>query len=182
MKSTTLILAALAVMFATAVFAQDDSTSTAKDDSTSTSTSTATKTEEPAKVDPTAPNENVRRAVFTTSVVDREPVDELASIPPEVNKICFFSEVVNMTGETIKHRWLHNGEPMAEVTINIGGPRWRAYSRKTLPGFGTGTWSVEIVDSYGNTLHRAELAYGDSPQDPIEPAEPAEPAEPDEDE
>jgi zona occludens toxin (predicted ATPase) len=154
MKSITLILAALAVMFSSAVFAQDDSTST------------ATKPEETAKETSTAATDNVRRAVFTTSVVDKEPVDELASIPSDAGKICFFSQVVNLTCETITHRWLHNGKAMAEVTINIGGPRWRAYSRKTLPGFGTGSWSVEIVDGYGNTLHRAELAYDNRPQEP----------------
>jgi hypothetical protein len=155
MKLITLILAISVVAFSSAAIAQEDSTST------------ATNPAETVQENTTVKKDNVRRAHFTTSVVDREPVDELAAIPPDAATICFFTELVNLAGETVTHRWLHNGEPVAEVTIEIGGPRWRAYSQKTLPAVNTGSWAVEIVDSYGDTVHRAELAIGERPKEPV---------------
>ena len=154
MKSIILILAAGAVMLCSAVLAQDDSTSV------------DTPPEASLTEDPSVTNDNVRRAVFTTNVVDREPVDELKSIPGDAGQFCFFSEIVNLTGESITHRWIHGGETVAEVTFNIGGPRWRVYSSKTLPPDLTGPWTVEIVDGDGHTLQRATLAHDDRPQEP----------------
>lgn len=154
MKSIMWVFAAGAVMLSSPLLAQDESTSPDTPPEVR-----ATKTASEAM-------ENVRRAVFTTSVVEREPVDELNSIPHDAVGICFFSEIVNLTGGSITHRWIHGGETVAEVTFNIGGPRWRVYSRKTLPPNGTGTWTVEIVDGAGNILQRATLGYDDGQQGP----------------
>jgi len=106
---------------------------------------------------------HVARAVFTTAVTDREPVDEIAALKTGVEKIYFFSEIVQMEGKTITHRWLHNGEKTAEVTFTIGGPKWRVYSSKTLAPVGSGTWTVEVVDGDGNTLHKASIQYEKTP-------------------
>jgi hypothetical protein len=142
-------------MLSSAVLAQDESTSA------------DTPPEVLATKTVSATSDNVRRAVFTTSVVKREPVDELDSIPRDAVNICFFSEIVNLTDGSITHRWIHGGEAMAEVTFNSGGPRWRVFSRKTLPPDGTGSWTVEIVDGDGNILQRAALGYDDGQQDPV---------------
>jgi hypothetical protein len=106
----------------------------------------------------------VRRAVFTTNVVDREPVDELKSLTTDANKIYFFTEIVDFAGGTITHRWVYGGETAAEVTFDIGGPRWRVYSSKNLTLDRAGTWTVEIVDGKGNTLDRAEFVYSKKEQ------------------
>jgi hypothetical protein len=154
MKSIMWILAVGAVMLSSTVLAQDNSTPP-------DARPVASLTE-----DSSVMNENVRRAVFTTSVVDREPVDELNSIPGDAGQICFFSEIVNLTGESITHRWIHGEETVAEVTFDIGGPRWRVYSSKVLSPDRTGPWTVEIVNGDGNTLQRATLAHNNRPQEP----------------
>lgn len=154
MKSIMWILATGAVMFSSAVLAQDESASP----------------DTPPKVAVTQAssvvNDNVRRAVFTTNVVDREPVDELDSIPRDAANVCFFSEIVNLTGGSITHRWIHGGETMAEVTFDIGGPRWRVYSSKNLDPDRKDSWTVEIVDSVGSTLQRVTLGHDNRPQEP----------------
>ena len=113
----------------------------------------------PASTERVATIDNVRRAVFATDVVDREPIDELDSLTIDANQICFFTEIVDFEGGSITHRWIHNGEIAAEVTFDIGGPRWRVHSRKLLAPDGTVAWAVEIVDGNGNTIGRAEFVY-----------------------
>jgi len=57
-----------------------------------------------------------------------------------------------MNGKTITHRWERNGEVMAEVNFNIGGDRWRVYSRKNIKPEWTGQWTVTVTDDQGQAL------------------------------
>lgn len=111
---------------------------------------------------PVATTDNIRRALFATDVVDREPVDEIDSLSTEAEELCFFTEIVGFAGGSITHRWTYEGETVAEVTFEIGGPRWRVYSRKTLGPELTGAWSVEIVDGSGHTVDRASISRSES--------------------
>lgn len=101
----------------------------------------------------------VKRASFTSNVVDREPIDELVTVPADAEKVFFFTEITGMEGQTVIHRWILNGETKADVSFTIGGPRWRVFSSKTLvPGW-TGQWTVEVLDGDGNKIHEASMAY-----------------------
>ncbi|MDH3217781.1 MAG: hypothetical protein OEN01_16160, partial [Candidatus Krumholzibacteria bacterium] len=51
----------------------------------------------------------IKRAVFTSAVVDREPVDQLDSLNADTEKVFFFSEIVGMAGSTVTHRWIFGG-------------------------------------------------------------------------
>jgi len=115
----------------------------------------------PASTERVATTDNVRRAVFATDVVEREPIDELKSLTADANRICFFTEIVDFEGGSITHRWIYGGETAAEVTFDIGGPRWRVYSSKNLTPDRTGTWTVEIVDGSGKTVDKAEFVYSE---------------------
>ncbi len=110
-----------------------------------------------------APSANVKRAVFTTSVVNREPVDEVKTLKTDVDKVSFFTEILGMEGKTVTHRWIFNGETRAEVPFQIGGPRWRVFSTKTLGPEWTGTWTVDVVDGEGNKLSSASFDYQKAP-------------------
>jgi hypothetical protein len=112
---------------------------------------------------PGTPSQHVKRAVFTTGVVEREPADEIAALKTDVGKVFFFTEIVGMEGKTIIHRWVYNGETKADVSFQIGGAKWRVYSSKTLIPEWAGAWTVEVVDGEGNTLHKATLAYEKTP-------------------
>ena len=120
--------------------------------------STAQETK-PTTATQTTGSQYVKRATFTSSIEEREPVDKVESLTTEVDKVFFFTEIVEMEGKTITHRWTHDGDVIAEVSFDIGGPRWRVYSSKKLvPGW-VGTWKVTVVDDAGNELHEDSFAY-----------------------
>ena len=108
----------------------------------------------------------VARASFTTAVNDREPIDSISSLANDKNKIYYFTELRNMTGKTIKHRWEYNGKVMAEVPFSIGGPRWRTFSSKTLDPIWQGEWKVSVIDESGNTLSVSTFTYKQAPAQP----------------
>ncbi|HEX7047897.1 MAG TPA: DUF2914 domain-containing protein [Gammaproteobacteria bacterium] len=95
----------------------------------------------------------VARAQFTSKVENREPVDEVSQeFQAEQEPLYFFTEVKNAAGETITHRWMHNGEVVAEVPLQVGSDSWRTWSSKEFIPEWEGEWTVEVVDSQGNTL------------------------------
>lgn len=90
----------------------------------------------------------VARHQFTAMVEDREPVDMLTDAM-DINPLYYFTELREFQGTSVTHRWLYNGEVMAEVVFNVGGPRWRVYSTKQLLPEWDGEWKVEVVDAAG---------------------------------
>ena len=94
----------------------------------------------------------VARSTFTTAVLDREPQDSITSLSNDNVVVFYFTELRDMTGATITHRWEHDGNLMAEVFFDVGGPRWRVYSRKNLEPSWLGDWKVTVLDSTGRTL------------------------------
>ena len=103
--------------------------------------------------------ENVVRASVTTNIVDREPVDSLDTVTNEQDLIFFFTEIANLAGGTITHRWEYNGEIMAEVPLEIGGSRWRTHSSKRLFKGWIGEWTVSVVDDSGQVLRSVSFNY-----------------------
>jgi len=116
---------------------------------------------EPAPAPEVKTASEIKRAMFTTSIVDREPSDQIDTLNTPAEKVIFFTEIVGMEGKTITHKWTYKGEVKAEVSFDIGGVRWRVYSSKTLIPAWVGTWKVTVVDGEGNTLHEARLVYKD---------------------
>jgi hypothetical protein len=107
--------------------------------------------------------DGVARAVFTTDVVHREPVDEVTTLPLEVTRIHFFTDLRGLAGEAVTHRWERGGEVRAEVRFDVRGPRWRVWSSKELlPGEG-GVWTVSVLDGAGNLLASRTLDPPPSP-------------------
>jgi hypothetical protein len=122
---------------------------------------------------------SVARAIVTTNVVDREPVNNLERVMAGNDKVFFFTELRGMGEQTVKHRWSHGGEVMAEVEFNVGGPRWRVFSSKNLMPEWAGAWKVEVLDAEGNVLSEKAFEYaGDGMTEADgEAAESAPPAE-----
>ena len=102
----------------------------------------------------------VSRAQFTTAVLDREPIDELATLSTDADKVFFFTELRNMDGATVTHRWTLNGTVMAEISFNVRASRWRVYSNKALLPERRGDWVVDIVDDKGTVIASRTVAYG----------------------
>ncbi len=105
----------------------------------------------------------VVRAVFARSIVNREPVDVVSALEREAGSVLFFSELRGLEGQTVVHEWIYRDEVVTRVPIQVGAPRWRAHSRKTLHPDWTGTWTVVVRAASGRELHRSELRYGATP-------------------
>lgn len=102
----------------------------------------------------------VSRAQFTTAVLDREPTDEISAISPDTERVFFFTELRNMDGTTVTHRWSLNGTVMAEVSFNVRASRWRVHSSKTLLPEWRGDWVVDVVDENGVVVETRTVGYG----------------------
>lgn len=122
----------------------------------------AAKEESPAEpsAEPVAaqPGE-VSRAAFTTAIQDREPTDEISSATTDSNTVYYFTELKNLQNQAITHRWEYNGEVMAEVKFNVGGPRWRVWSSKQLQDDWTGAWKVSVINAAGEVINTQNLEY-----------------------
>ena len=101
----------------------------------------------------------VERAVFTTGIKNREPQNKVTMLRNNQQKIYYFTELKNMTGKTVTHRWKFNGKVMAEIRFKVKGPRWRVYSRKWLERNRTGTWSASVISESGRTLSTSTFSY-----------------------
>ena len=93
---------------------------------------------------------HVSRALLTTGVKQREPVDNVCI--PERNKITFFTEIKNYANHRVTHRWKYNNKTIFELSFNVRGPRWRVWTSKNIPVKWVGPWVIEVVDEDGNIL------------------------------
>ncbi len=100
---------------------------------------------------------NITRSTFALAVVDREPVDEVDVV--SADSVYYFTELSGLEGATIRHRWLYQGEVMADVEFHVGGPRWRVWSKKNLLPRWTGLWTVAVVDENGVVIHTDTVEY-----------------------
>jgi len=103
----------------------------------------------------------VSRAQFTREVIDREPVDSILMLKNDADKIYYFSELVNLKGQRVVHRWKYAGRIMAEIEFNVTSNRWRAYSSKKLSPQLLGEWSVIVLDDKGWPLKTSLFEYGE---------------------
>ena len=111
-----------------------------------------------------APKGSVKRAQFTSLVTDREPVDDLLSTSTSLEKLFFFTELIDMNGKTMTHRWRYLDDVVAEIPFSIKGPRWRVFSYKTLQAGLEGEWTVELIDEVGNTYGEFAIQVGEAEQ------------------
>ena len=98
------------------------------------------------------PHENISQAVFASSIADRQPVEIITEADDSLGKVYFFTNIRNLVGDTIIHRWIYQDKIKAEISFNIKGKRWRVWSSKNIWHTWTGTWTVEVVDQHGQVL------------------------------
>lgn len=109
------------------------------------------------------PDGRVARAQFTTAIHEREPVDEVLVLRAPARQVYFFSDLRNLQGRTVTHRWQYGGRTVSEKTFEVGGPRWRVFSSKSLQAGQYGEWSVTVLDQSGWPLYSGIFRYqGDS--------------------
>lgn len=101
------------------------------------------------------------RAVLTTDINDKEPVDNISSIigvnKDRATKVYYFTEIIDMKGQVLYHRWLRNGQLIFKRKINILGNRWRASTSKMIIYSKAGLWTVRLEDEQGAILNEIKF-------------------------
>lgn len=145
MKHVFGLIAVLAILLPVQAFAQATTTQPA-----ATTTQPAAATTQPAA----APEQTgtVVRALFTSGIAKREPVDTIKDTSDGEQKVFFFTEFKGMEGQTLVHRWSYLGEVRAEVPFRVRAWRWRVYSSKIMIAEWTSDWTVDVVDGNGTVL------------------------------
>jgi hypothetical protein len=110
---------------------------------------------------PAAAQWEVARAIVTSGISEREPVDEMSQVSGDAAQVNFFTELRGMQGQRVVHRWVHNDTVMAEVGFDVNGPRWRVWSSKKMVSEWKGAWQVSVVDGNGEVLVTREFKYGE---------------------
>ena len=96
---------------------------------------------------------------FTTAIKNHEPINNIGKLRNDQQKIYYFTDLRDMQGQKITHRWMYKGKVMAEVAFKVNGPRWRVYSSKRLASDWLGDWTVLTVDRHGRTLSQKSFSY-----------------------
>ena len=105
------------------------------------------------------PHENISNAEFAMEIKDRKPLNIIEELDNSFGKIYFFTNIRNLQGQSIRHRWIYKNKVMAEVEFDINGPRWRVWSSKNLWPTWLGEWSVEVLNANSEVLYKKEFNY-----------------------
>jgi len=103
----------------------------------------------------------VARALVTSGISEREPVDEVTQIAGDSAQVYFFTELHGMQGQRVVHRWVHDDTVMAEVGFDVNGARWRVWSSKNMMPQWKGDWQISVIDGNGEVLVSREFTYGE---------------------
>ena len=106
------------------------------------------------------PHENISQAVFAKSVEERVPLEIMTEADNSLGKIYFFTNIRNLTGDKITHRWIYKDKVKAEINFNIKGKRWRVWSSKNLWHTWTGQWKVEVLNQHNQVLLTKIFEFG----------------------
>lgn len=101
------------------------------------------------------PDPRLKRVVLTYGIEARNPIDDLQhriEARGEFTQIYLFTQIKQMQGQEVLHKWYYNDKLKAEVSLKIGSPMWRTYSSKRIRKDWTGTWRVEVTDKYQEVL------------------------------
>jgi len=95
---------------------------------------------------------SVRESGIGPGVVDHERVARLSEFQVG-DRVWFWTRLIGAdAGEIVRHVWLHEGSIVASVDITIGGPHWRAYTRRIMEPGDVGAWAAEVRDAGGRVL------------------------------
>jgi hypothetical protein len=101
----------------------------------------------------------VTRAMFTTQIENREPVNQVLILEDNYKSVYFYTDLRNLEGQDIVHRWEHEGHVVAEKVFSVKGPRWRVYSTQELDHSMLGRWTVVVTDKDGCPLKAVVFQY-----------------------
>jgi Protein of unknown function (DUF2914) len=102
---------------------------------------------------------SVANATFTSNVSDGAPVDYRDAFDTTTGVVYYYTEVLNLHGQTIKHRWRRQGKIVQEVSIPVQRERQAVWSKSMMQPEWTGAWTVEVVNGRGEVIEVDSFAY-----------------------
>lgn len=102
---------------------------------------------------------SVANATFTSKVVDGSPVDFREQFTNTAPAVYFYGELLDMSGQTVQHRWSLEGKVMQVVPIAVTRARQPAWSQMAMKPDWTGNWTVEVVNAKGEVVGMKNFAY-----------------------
>ena len=105
------------------------------------------------------PHENLSNAEFALEIKERTSLNIVDELENSFGKIYFFTNIRNLQGQRVKHRWIYKNKVMAEVEFDVNGPRWRVWSSKNLWPTWLGEWTVEVINSKDEVFFKKEFNY-----------------------
>ena len=113
----------------------------------------------PAAAEKPAPKGSANKLTFTSAVNNHEPSDDLKSLDNSHTRIYFYAVLNNLQDQEVDFRWSYNGVTQADVKQTPKYAHYRTYTSKELDPSKLGTWTVEILDSSGNSLGSKTFDY-----------------------
>ena len=101
----------------------------------------------------------VARAMFTTTIADREPVNRVLILENKTSQLYFFSDLRHLQGRTVTHRWEYEGRIVNEKSFQVKGTRWRVYSNHKIDPNMLGRWTGVVSDEDGCPLKAVIFQY-----------------------
>jgi hypothetical protein len=102
---------------------------------------------------------SIANATFTSAIADGAPVDFREAFLATTPVVYFYAELLDLAGQTVKHRWSREGKPLQEVPIAVTRARQPAWSSLAMQPDWTGNWTVEVIDARGEVIGRKNFAY-----------------------
>jgi len=93
--------------------------------------------------------EKVQRAIFTTKIVDREPIDQVLVLNNNSKEVSFFTDLRHFDNQIVTHKWIYNNKTESVIRFKVKGPRWRVYSTYNIKPTQLGKWSVIVQNDKG---------------------------------
>lgn len=102
----------------------------------------------------------ISRTVFSTSLNDREPANDLTRVDVGEQTVYFFTEILNANASSVTHLWTYNDIEIARVQLKIGSDQWRTWSSKQVWHLTPGEVRVQVLDADNLILAEKVLTIG----------------------
>ncbi|WP_171695735.1 DUF2914 domain-containing protein [Methylomonas sp. ZR1] len=108
----------------------------------------------------------VIRASLNTEPKDDEPGEPIKSplrvIPNQSREVFYFSEIKNMKGRSLFHRWSRNGQIVHQKQLDMKDKITKVWSSKILSAKDKGEWQVQLTDKKGKVY--SEVNFSVNPE------------------
>ncbi len=155
----TLMTLLAASLFSVAAYADAPAASTAAAAAPAPAAAPAASTPAAAPAEKPAAKGSASKSQFTSAVNNHEPADDLKTLDNSHTRIFFYTVLNNLQDQEVTFRWSYNGVTQAEVKQTPKYPHYRTATSKELDPSKLGTWTVDVLDSSGNSLATKTFDY-----------------------